>query len=164
MRRLRRERVESGVGFGQPSVSRWLPCGRRIWDRAKVGSVPGQERLLGRSAMAVLLRVVESKAAGRWRSAVGNDPIFITDVQSNSTFYQFGTICSPGEEAFSGQVGANGSLSLSFSDPLDSYTGTGQVVSTSSVSGTYKGSTANDCPYFGSFTETSVPPLAGTFS
>src|SRR4029077_734570 len=68
MRQLRRERVGRGVGSGQPSVSRWLPCGRRIGDRAKVGSVPGQERLLGRSAMAVLVRVVESKAAGRWRA------------------------------------------------------------------------------------------------
>jgi len=33
-----------------------------------VGSVPGQERLVVRSVMAVLLRVVESKAAGGWRA------------------------------------------------------------------------------------------------
>jgi hypothetical protein len=38
-------------------------CGAHIWDRAEVGLLPGQGRLLVRCAMAVGLRVVEGKGA-----------------------------------------------------------------------------------------------------
>jgi hypothetical protein len=115
------------------------------------------------SSETVLLETVLTPQGGQF-AALSNNLMFITDVQSNSTYYQFGTICSPGQEVLSGQVGQNGSLSLAFSDPLDTYTGTGQVVSATSVSGTYSGSSSSDCPYSGSFTGTSVQPLSGTFS
>jgi hypothetical protein len=67
MPRLRREKVENGVGAGPQSVFRGPPWGRHIWDSAKVDSVAWLGTLRVGMATVVLRRVVDNKAAGEWR-------------------------------------------------------------------------------------------------
>jgi hypothetical protein len=104
---------------------------------------------------------------GQQFSAPSNELLFVVHTDINSTSnYTSGGICDfvQGPDSVSGSVNGS-SVTLAFSDPLDSYTGTGTITNGTSVSGTYTGSSSSDCPYTGSFTGNAITqPLSGTFA
>ena len=125
--------------------------------------ISGAWEFVGKSTTgATTLLEADLSANGAQSSASGPGQVQ-TATYVDGTWYVNGGCASPspGQNSISGIVSGS-SISLTFSEGGDIYTGTG-TLSGGTISGTYSGGAPN-CSSSGTFTASQVPNLGGTFS